>query len=554
MMEVKEMALPSLNAFASDYINSRNGIEEFFHYGLRDVNLYEKRYGDLMERRFDRSLLAEAIENYMGKFGISEEVSRNIEKLKREDAVVVIGGQQAGLLTGPLYTIHKAISVIKHAEEQERRLGKPVIPVFWIAGEDHDLDEVNHVYVERQGQLVKETHTNSSHWQSKAMISDIPFGGEEAKRWLEKVFSAYRETAYTKDLYQQLIRYSEESESVTDFFSFMINDLFKKSGLLLVDSGDKSFRKVQSEFFIELVRNQESINAAVKEQQSHILNKGYSRAIDMNDKNANLFVYVDKERILLEKEQETGHFKGKSNQMVWTESELLKMAECEPEMLSNNVVTRPMMQEHLFPVLSFISGPGEIAYWAELKLAFEVMGMKMPVLVPRMNLTIIEPGVDKALDETECDLYEILTKGTDGAVERYLAGVMDTHLEMVYQQMERQLTNQHQLYKEAALHIDRGLEPMLQKNLAILKKQLRLMNDRVIRSQRTKHEWMLSKFKTIETALHPNGGPQERTLNICYFLNEYGPEFVDGLLKLPLEINPMHKLIFMKTEKENKAC
>ncbi len=544
-MEVKEMALPSINKFASDYVKGRNEIEEFFHYDAKGVNVYKERYRDVSERPFDRDGLADSIEVYMSKYGVSSSAKRNLERLKEHDSVVVIGGQQAGLLTGPLYTIHKLISVIKLAEEQERELGVPVIPVFWIAGEDHDLAEVNHVYLEKEGEYIKAAFEDNSSWDNKKMISDVEFNGSKAVRFIETVFSSLEETEHTKLLYDKLLSYSSKSVSMSDFFSFIITDLFSDYGVLLYDSGDKRFRKLQSGHLQEMIGKHRIINQAVRTQQADILKKGYQAAIQMDGRNANLFLYDGEERILLEFDSESGKFAGKNNTISLSSEELLDIAVSTPGKLSNNVVTRPLMQEKLFPVLAFISGPGEIAYWAELKLVFEEFGMKMPILVPRMNITIVEPKVAKCMEETDTDLFEVLVKGAGAAKERYLFTADDGSHTLLYEKTKRQFIENHRLLTEAALQIDQGLDGIMRKNADMVLSQLAFIEERIQKSFEGNHAKELLKFDRINQALRPLGGPQERTVNVFYFLNKYGPEFIDWLLDLPFETNSLHKIVVL---------
>ena len=267
-MEIKEIVLPSINKFASDYVKSLPQVTDFFHYDVKEVKVYEKRYHDLMERYFNRNELKHTIETYMSKFGMSEEVKMNLELLGQDGSVVVIGGQQAGLLTGPLYTIHKVISIIKLAEEKSELLGKPVIPVFWIAGEDHDIDEVNHVFVE-QDNTFKKKSLYADH-STKLMISDVVFEQEQMEKWLKEIFLSYEETVHTKELFEQLLDYSRQSNNYTEFFAYIINNLFARYGLLLVDSADATFRSMQSSFFKNLILQHKEINAAVASQQSRI--------------------------------------------------------------------------------------------------------------------------------------------------------------------------------------------------------------------------------------------------------------------------------------------
>lgn len=154
-MEILNLTIPSANRFATDYINQESYMNNFFHYKYKDPSDFTKRLEELQIRNFPREELANYIENFMEQYPSSDAVKRSIEKLRQENSVVVLGGQQAGILTGPLYTIYKIISIVVLAREKEREFGIPVVPVFWIAGEDHDFLEINHVYISSNKKIEK---------------------------------------------------------------------------------------------------------------------------------------------------------------------------------------------------------------------------------------------------------------------------------------------------------------------------------------------------------------------------------------------------------------
>lgn len=156
-----------------------------------------------------------------------------------------------------------------------------------------------------------------------------------------------------------------KSSTFVDFFVQIVMELFKDYGLLIVDSGDRNFRILQKENFSQQIEHHREITNYLLEQQSIIGKNGFPITIDSNEKAANLFYYHPKsmERILLEFESESNRFVGKSGVVSFTMEELIEISFQDPAKLSNNVVTRPLMQEWLFPTLAFIAGPGEISYW-----------------------------------------------------------------------------------------------------------------------------------------------------------------------------------------------
>ncbi|CAH0218285.1 Putative cysteine ligase BshC [Peribacillus sp. Bi96] len=542
-MEMKDLALPSLNRFASDYLQNRLEAEDYFHYDLSKPDIYRNRYNELMNRSFLRGELSDYIQQYMSHLPSSAAVDGNIERLRRDDSVVVIGGQQAGLLSGPLYTIHKVISIIKLAEEQEKELGRPVIPVFWIAGEDHDLAEVNHVYVMKNGKPDKKTYP--SYQPYKTMVSDVELETEKAGKWFEEIIETYGETAFTNKLLIDMKETISQSKTFVDFFARLIHEWFQEYGLLLVDAGDSELRQIEKGYFELMINKSERIAEVVEEQQTYMHAKGYAKMIEMDKQAANLFYYdpEKKDRCLLERVE--GGFSGKNGEVSFSKEELLKIAKNNPERLSNNVITRPLMQEMLFPVLAFISGPGEIAYWAELKQAFELFAMKMPPIIPRLNITLVERSVQTDLEEMELGLETVLTEGTANAVQSFLDSVKDETIDHLFGTLKSQLEENHEKLFEHAVSLDRGLEPMLHKNIEFIQKQLDFMYGKIGDRTKERHSVILKKYERIANSLYPLESPQERIWNVFYYLNQYGPDFVRDIMKLEYRFNNQHKLIFM---------
>lgn len=146
-MRIRKVNLKEPSKIMEDYINHFDRLSSFFVYDYHNETAYKERLAYLSDRDYDRDGLADYLLSFNQKYQPDQKVIDNIEKLRNKDAVVVVAGQQAGLLTGPAYTIHKCISILKLADEQEKKLGVPVIPVFWVAGEDHDFAEVNHVHL-----------------------------------------------------------------------------------------------------------------------------------------------------------------------------------------------------------------------------------------------------------------------------------------------------------------------------------------------------------------------------------------------------------------------
>lgn len=537
------LSLPATNRFASSYLKQSAEILPFFHYRFNDLTEDQKRVDELGNRQFPRKEAAEHIETYMERFPSSEAVKNSLAKLKQENSVVVIGGQQAGILTGPLYSIHKIVSIIKLAEQKERQLGIPVIPVFWIAGEDHDFHEVNHVFIPTGLKVDKWTYPERV--LEKKMVSDIVLSKDICRTWVKDLIENFGETAHTTEL----LAFSEEqllnSTTYVDFFANIVMELFKDYGLLIVDSGNSKFRLLQNEYFTKQIEHHAAITHHLLEQQSMISKKGFPITIESNEHAANLFYYNKRsnERVLLEYDDLNNRFIGKNGGVSFTKEELVAIATEDPAKLSNNVVTRPLMQEWLFPTVAFIAGPGEISYWAELKQVFEHFELKMPPIVPRLNITFLDRAVERDINELHLDLTTVLSKGTTVDKELFLESIKDREVTDLFTVAKDQLLKQYQQIEAKTIELNQSLLPLLKKNESYLLKQIGFMESKLEETVKLKHDVVLNKYARIDYSLRPDGFPQERVWNLYYYLNLYGFSLIKGLMELSYDFDGRHKVI-----------
>ncbi|MDA1475653.1 bacillithiol biosynthesis cysteine-adding enzyme BshC [Bacillus changyiensis] len=536
-MQLTELSIESQNPFVRDYIEEKKEMKLFFDYGLNRED-WEMRLHDLSSRTYHRDALADYLLKYHRKFK-SKKINEVIELLRDPTSVVVVGGQQAGLLTGPLYTIHKILSILLLAKQKQQEFNVPVIPVFWVAGEDHDIEEINHLYLSDNGK-VKKYKLTQSYWK-KSAAAKTPLDLDKAEKWLKGVFASFQETEYTNELLANVQRCLRQSESFTDFFEYMIVELFEKDGLVLLNSGDPELRALQSDFLQALIKKNDQLGESVTRQQAFMKEMNYSPIIETATRHAHLFYEYDGERFLIEKEDT--NFFIKELRLKWSEAELYHLIQEKPEAFSNNVVTRPLMQEYLLPTLAFIAGPGEINYWGELKSAFHVMDFKMPPVVPRLNITFLERHIEKKLAERGVDLKESLEKGSLTKKEQFFANQVPSTFTNVIEQAKQKFEMIHSSVRAEALEVDQSLMPFLTKNARFIQDQLSFLEKTVIKRIEEKETNILNDFDKIQMSIRPLQAPQERIWNIMYYLNKYGPNFLEKYKDLPYSFQNQHQVV-----------
>ncbi|MRX53556.1 bacillithiol biosynthesis cysteine-adding enzyme BshC [Bacillus idriensis] len=540
-MEITELSLRHTNRLVEDLVHARLNTVDYFDYQITNNDVYEKRMNDLKNRTFAREELSDYLLSYHRKhFPENHAVTENIERLKQPDSLVVVGGQQAGLLTGPLYTIHKIISILVLSKQQEAKLSVPVIPIFWVAGEDHDFAEINHLFVS-QNQVIKKKaikHTQSE----KIPVFHKELDQKECWNWICSVFETFGETDYSNTLMESLKQTLSTSKTYTQFFEKLTYEMFSEYGLVIMNSADPDLRKMESPFFQQFIRKNEEMSEALEAQQEFMSSAGYQPIIVTEKTSANLFYHHENhERSLLHRSKDKTY--SVEDKLTFTEEELRHLAEQCPERLSNNVVTRPLMQECMLPTLAFIAGPGELTYWAELKKVFQVMDLKMPPVVPRLNITILERSIETDMMDVEIGIEDVFTRGVEKAREEWVSKREPSRMSPKIEDTKKQFEQIHRELRESALTIDKSLEPFLMKNAYFIQAQLDLLNSHIDKKIQQKHRVEMEKFTRIGKSLKPNDGFQERTWNIYYYLNKYGPNFLDEIVQLRYSFNNHHKIV-----------
>lgn len=268
---------------------------------------------------------------------------------------------------------------------------------------------------------------------------------------------------------------------------------------------------------------------------------GYKPIIESGKEQANLFYEYEEERFLIEKDN--GRFVVNELDLGWTMDELYTHMEEHPERFSNNVVTRPLMQEYLIPTLAFIAGPGEINYWGELKQAFAVMGFKMPPVMPRLNITILERHIEKKLLERNISLQDAIERGTENQRETYFERQIPEEFTAVMDQAKSQIEAIHKTVRQEALKVDQSMEPLLMKNAAFIQDQLQFLERTVTKRIEEKEGYVLKDYERIQNSIKPLLAPQERIWNIMYYLNRYGPKFFTSFKNLPFSFQNQHQVV-----------
>ncbi|MEX1030544.1 MAG: bacillithiol biosynthesis cysteine-adding enzyme BshC [Paenibacillaceae bacterium] len=545
-MRLQHIHWKQTQLLAEDYIHDYDKVQELFEYNPWAPKSVEERAAWLDQQKTisaPREEVIQALEQYNRRFSNSAQVIEMIHRLKQSHALVIVGGQQAGLFTGPLLVIHKAISILRAAKEAEQRLKRPVIPVFWIAGEDHDLDEVNHIHQLTPQLALEKIELNSSKGQVKrAPISRLSITAEQWEQVLEKLDATLMSTDFKSNWMGKIREISKQSDTLVDFFAAMMSMLFGSEGLVMMDSDDPNLRRLEAPMFRELIKQQQSIGQALTVSKDRLMGLGYEPQADIREGNANLFVVHEGERLLLQRQDD--HYSDKTGHIRLSEAELLSLAEQEPENFSNNVFTRPLMQNYLFPVLSAVLGGGEIAYWALTREAFRSVGDQMPIILPRLEFTLVEGTVQKQFGKLDLS-FEDAVLHLEEKRDEWLENQDSMGLPQMFANVKEQFGALYGPVLDAIGTINPGLRQLGDTNHQKIIEQIQFLEAKSKDAHEAQFDAAKRQYERIRLSLTPLGKRQERVYNVISYLNKYGDEWLKELLRAEFEWNGSHIAVYL---------
>jgi bacillithiol biosynthesis cysteine-adding enzyme BshC len=472
------------------------------------------------------------LRDFNASHGAPAETLAQIDRLRDPAARVAVTGQQAGLALGPLFTLYKALGAILLARKIEEETGVPVVPCFWIAAEDHDFEEVATVsWLSMSGEI------ESFQYQPANSVNGVSVGDVTIKPSLfdliERLEATTAETEFRPQVIAWLRDGLENGGDLEGFFARVLLGLLGKYGLVALTPRLMGLRCQALSLFKKEIEQPGRLSKLVIESGNALEESGFQAALHRQPEDLNFFFYEDGKRCkLLWDNNKIALRIGDETVRTAAPGELLKEAEEDPRRLSCNVVTRPMCQDLALPTLGYIAGPGEIAYFAQLREAYETSGVFMPVIAPRPRAVLLDSRTKRFLAKAETTVEEFL-KLTHAEFESRLAAKQDSSgglqkLNELRQSLSESINGFRQQTADASPAVSKAIEKLA----AGQDKGLRAIEQRMEREIAEQNQALLSQWQKAETWLRPHKKPQERVFSaLAPLLVNYGMDAVDGLLR-----------------------
>ncbi|MGA2976890.1 MAG: bacillithiol biosynthesis cysteine-adding enzyme BshC [Spirochaetia bacterium] len=508
--------VPATTRLLADFWDASESIRGLIPRHFREEGGFEEQARLIQTRQYDRRTLGAVLREQNERFGAGPDVLQRIDQLEDPGSVVVIGGQQAGLFGGPLYTQHKVLTILALARRVEGRLGCPVVPVFWIASEDSDLAEVDHAHViDREGRLRELRLTGT--WQAKVPLSRVRLG-EQIGPLMETLATLLQEGGYSQEVIDDLRHSYTSGRTYPQAFGAWMTRLFRGQGIVLVDPSEPRLKRLAHPLFDREIRDKSPVSAAVREQTTRLEKAGYPPQIELRDGYLTLF-HQDPARDAITI-RDSG-FELKTSGKRFSRAELASLLEQSPDSFTPNAVLRPLFQDTLFPTLAVVLGPAEIAYFSQLTIAYQRMDIPMPLMVPRASLTIIESRVEKLRTRLGVSMQDILERG-EHVINDILKRKIPASLTARIGEGRARVSG---AWREIVGEID-ALDPTLHRTAVLGSSramgQFDFMERKIAQAARKKNALLRDQVERLVAALAPRGGLQERTLCALPFLARHG--------------------------------
>jgi bacillithiol biosynthesis cysteine-adding enzyme BshC len=439
----------------------------------------------------------------------------SLEILARPGTVAIVTGQQVGLFTGPAYTVYKALTTIKVARELSER-GVSAVPVFWLATEDHDFAEVDHVWVFGADHQpvkirVEGPAENGSHPVGGIALQDIPIG---------ELRTALAGLPFADDAVAMVDRAYAPGASMGSAFASVMKELFGAYGLLLIDPMERSLREMAAPLMKQAVERMPELVDALMVRSRQLVERGYHAQVLVDKSTSLAFLLQEGKRIALR--QSNGEFT--AQQQKYSAQDLAARAAD----LSPNALLRPVVQDYLLPTAAYVGGPAELAYFAQSQVLYSALLGRQPAAVPRACFTLLDERSHKRMVRYRLNPADLFTG------EQALYDAIASRL--VPDQLRRSLDDTKSTFSNALdalsgdLHrFDITLAAALETSRHKIEYQVGKIARKTARQIMARDEQAIRDARSLNGLAFPEKHLQERLYSIVPFIAKFGPGLVDEI-------------------------
>ena len=449
-----------------------------------------------------------------------------LTRLREPGALAVTSGQQPGLFTGPLYTVHKALSTAALAHVLERQWGRPVVPIFWVAGDDHDFAEASETsWLTADGTLASASLPPRPPEAPLTPMYRQPLG-EAVAAALEALGSSLPASEFRDETLAWLTRHYRPEATIAAAFSGAMAELLAPAGIVCFDSSHPSAKKAAAPLILRALERAAEIDDDLERQAEAVGDTARTSGVVLGDGAALVMLEGRQGRDRLVAAD--GAFMTRRGKERFDLAALRRIAETEPTRLSPNVLLRPVIESALLPTVAYLGGLAELRYLALTPPIYRRLGLEPQRPMPRWSGVLVEPRVDRILEKFGIELEDLL--GPPGALEsRLVRSQIPPEALAALESIRAAVETGYEAVERSATEIDPTLVRPVQGARHQALSGTQDVEKKLVQHLKRRQETELSQIARARAAVLPGGKPQERVLTVAPFIARYGPALVTNL-------------------------
>ncbi|MEP6818655.1 MAG: bacillithiol biosynthesis cysteine-adding enzyme BshC [bacterium] len=535
--------IPHQTRLFLDYLRDPVALREFYPSAVRFHHELSTRAPEVLAaHQTDRNALCDALQDMNAGWGAGEETLKSIQLLRETDCLAVVSGQQAGLFSGPLYTIYKALSAVKLAGCLTQRKTKAV-PVFWIATEDHDFPEVAQAeFIGRDCKLAQVEASKDLHRDGQPVGQVIIDSSIDAV--LTQLLELLPSSEFTPDLETVLRDAWRAGRSYGEAFARMMTSLLGSHGLVLLDPLDPRLKALAAPLYAKAALRAHDIATAIEMRSRRLIELGYHAQVTASENSFPLFLHDDSGARHALTRTSDGKYTTKQTDESYTVEELSNMVQAQPEKFSPNVTLRAVVQDYLLPTIAYYGGAAEIAYFAQTGEVYRLLERPTTPILPRSSLTMIERHTGRVLERYGLGLVDLFA-GPESVLKRVVEEHLGAETAKSFAKAEGTVNGELDELREQLRSVDPTLADALETGRRKINHQLEGLRTRFHRAQMARDEAAQRQLQRAFDQLYPHKELQERHINITSLLARHGHYVVDWIYNAINIGSNEHQIVYL---------
>ncbi|MBV9400910.1 MAG: bacillithiol biosynthesis cysteine-adding enzyme BshC [Bryobacterales bacterium] len=512
---IRHTELPGTSRLFADFSYHFDRVARFYRHNPHDAASYAAAAAEIEYPNDRRNALVEALRAQNGD-------NENLRRLGRPGTVAVVTGQQVGLFGGPAYTVYKAITAARLAQDLTAR-GIPAAPVFWLASEDHDFQEVSRAWVfdSTYKPVCLQTEAPDDARGHARPVGGIPLPAPptgELRKALRDFPSGDTITRLVEEAYRP-------GATMAEAFRALLEKILPNAGLVFLDPLDPNIRAISAPLMRDALVAAPELKASLLERNRELVSAGYHAQVHLEQKTSLFFLLEGCERVPLRLK----------------DSEFATLRDRAAE-VSPNALLRPVMQDYLLPTVAYVGGPAELAYFAQSRVLYDRLLRRMPVVLSRCGFTLLDAHADKLLQRYKLPLTQVLVH-EEALKQRLAHALVPESLQQCFDETSSSVERELNGLSDQLERFDPTLGAALQKSRSKILYQVAKLRKKTAREALRRNERATADAEFLHNLIYPHRHLQERFYSILPFLAQHGPALADTLFQTTSQNCPDHRIL-----------